>query len=417
VFGGTTIHFRVGGGCSIGGDYWNPLTEHIGGGVYVELLVDGYSVIKTTGRCTESMHRESWDVRKYKGRTGQIRVVDASSANWGHINFDEVRFDWDVVPERTANAGAAYTFRRHLANSNEPCTGNSQFWPHAHLCHFELQAKLQASDKRADDMFGYSVAVDDATGVAVVGAKHQVALDAKKLPVRMKPELGDVVKSRAGAVYLFRRVAEARDGLGTLLQTPYWPSYEQARLQPPDGAARDEFGASVAISGFTVFAGATGDDGKGIDGGAAYQQDVELVRLSFRQKVFPGIENNLNGRIEVAVARAGPTTTTVVVHYATSDITAVGVDAETFSRCQRIPISQRGDACGDYQLTAGDLVINAGLRSKSFFVPVMDNGCYEHPMEYLQVTLSVPGGNAILGEDYTATVRIDDDDSLADPCV
>merc|ERR1711871_1637354 len=89
VFGGTSIKFRVGGGCSAGGDYWNPLTEHIGGGVYVEPLVDGASVVKTTGRCTESMHQEEWNVAKYKGRTGQIRVVDASSSNWGHINFDD----------------------------------------------------------------------------------------------------------------------------------------------------------------------------------------------------------------------------------------------------------------------------------------------------------------------------------------
>ena len=82
----------------------------------MELLVDGLSVVKTTGRCSESMERKSWDVTEYRGRTGQIRIVDASSAKWGHINFDEVRFDWNVIPESTPNAGAAYTFRRRLAN-------------------------------------------------------------------------------------------------------------------------------------------------------------------------------------------------------------------------------------------------------------------------------------------------------------
>jgi hypothetical protein len=116
VFNGTTIKFRVGGGCNVGGDYWNPLTElGIGGGVYVELLVDGVSVVKTTGRCSEMMHWAKWDVAQYKSRIGQIRVVDASSANWGHINFDDLRFDWDVVPERTPDAGAAYVFRRKIA--------------------------------------------------------------------------------------------------------------------------------------------------------------------------------------------------------------------------------------------------------------------------------------------------------------
>ena len=60
--------------------------------------------------------------------------------------------------------------------------------------------------------------------------------------------------------------------------------------------------------------------------------------------------------------------------------------------------------------------MDAGLSAKAFFVPIMDNGCYEHPMEYFKVHLSVPGAYAILGQDYEATVRIDDDDPLADPC-
>merc|ERR1711871_1830606 len=176
VVDGTRITFRVGGGCNAGGDHWNPVIEHIGGGVYIELLVDGLSVVKTTGRCSESMRAASWNVLNYAGRTGQIRVVDASSASWGHINVDDIRFDWDVIPERTPNAGAAYVFRRHLANSDEPCTGNTEYWPHAHLCQFELQAKLQASDKRSEDMFGYAVAIDDSTGLVAVGSRHQNAL-------------------------------------------------------------------------------------------------------------------------------------------------------------------------------------------------------------------------------------------------
>merc|ERR1711871_1414164 len=177
VVGGTRIRFRVGGGCNAGGDHWNPVTEHIGGGVYIELLVDGLSVVKTTGRCSESMRSAHWDVAQYVGRTAQIRIVDRSSASWGHINVDDIRFNWDVVPERTPNAGAAYVFRRHLAASDEPCSGSSSYWPHAHLCQFELQSKLQASDKRSEDMFGFSVDIDDTTGLVVAGAKHQVALD------------------------------------------------------------------------------------------------------------------------------------------------------------------------------------------------------------------------------------------------
>merc|ERR1711871_852202 len=416
VVDGTRITFRVGGGCNAGGDHWNPVIEHIGGGVYIELLVDGLSVVKTTGRCSESMRGASWDVTRYAGRTAQIRIVDASSASWGHINVDDIRFDWDVVPERTPNAGAAYVFRRHLAASDEPCTGSSSYWPHAHLCQFELQSKLQASDKRSEDMFGFSVDIDDTTGLVVAGAKHQVALDHNKEAVASAPNMGETHLERVGAVYLYRRRAEQRDGLGQLSSPPYWPSYEQARLQAVDPDTRDYFGGAVALSSYLLFTGATGDDGKGIDGGAAYQMDVQLANLRFRQKVFPAMEDNVDKRVEVAVMRSGDVSHPMIVTYSTSDITATGVDKETFDACQLIPIADRTNACGDYQLTTGDLFLDAGLSAKSFFVPVMDNGCYEHPMEYFKVQLSVPGGGAILGEDYTAVVRLDDNDHLADPC-
>ena len=42
---GNFISFLIGGGC-------DPLTE------YVELLVDGYLVARSTGKCAETMRRE-----------------------------------------------------------------------------------------------------------------------------------------------------------------------------------------------------------------------------------------------------------------------------------------------------------------------------------------------------------------------
>lgn len=363
------------------------------------------------------MHWAKWDVAQYKSRIGQIRVVDASSANWGHINFDDLRFDWDVVPERTPDAGAAYVFRRKIATSNEPCTGTPTFWPHAHECQWELQAKLQASDKRAFDLFGASVDIDDASGLAVVGAKHQVALDQYKETVGGDRNSGEKELERVGAVYVYSRANEFRDGVGTLIRPPSWASYEVARLQAVDYDARDLFGTAVAISNYVLFAGATGDDGKGINGGATYQSDIEFSKVAFRQKVFPYMENDVNKRAEVSVLRTGPTTDVLVVSYSTSDITAVGVDAQKFAACSLIPISDRHDRCGDYQQTFGDLTFDVGISAKSFFIPIMDNGCYEHPMEYIRVSLSVPGSGAILGENFVAKVRIDDDDKIAEPCI
>jgi hypothetical protein len=43
-------------------------------------------------------------------------------------------------------------------------------------------------------------------------------------------------------------------------------------------------------------------------------------------------------------------------------------------------------------------------------VYIMDDWCDEPESEYFVVQLSVPGGAALLGEGYAATVRIDDDD-------
>lgn len=75
-----TISFLIGGGCDINT-------------VRVELLIDGQPVMKATGKCTETMERVTWNVVPFKGGSAQIRLIDASSGGWGHINFDDVRFE------------------------------------------------------------------------------------------------------------------------------------------------------------------------------------------------------------------------------------------------------------------------------------------------------------------------------------
>ena len=279
------------------------------------------------------------------------------------------------------------------------------------------QFLMQATDKRTGDRFGERVSVDDSTGLAVVGSKYQAALDHNKVQIPGRSGTGERVVRASGAVYLFMREEAVLDGQRNLLATPYWPSYERARVQASDFSARDYFGASVALSEHMLFVGATGDDGKGFDGGAVYQHDVEFVRLKFRQRVFTVQENVVDRRVAIVVQRLySDVSQPLSVTYSTSDIDAVGVDKQTFDACQLIPITERTNACGDYQLTTGELIIDAGLSAKPFFVPIMDNGCYEHKMEYFKVQLSVLGGNAILGEGFEAVVRIDDDDELADPC-
>ena len=74
------ISFLIGGGCDLN-------TER------VELLVDGQAVLRATGKCTETLERVRWNVSQFMGRSAQIRLIDASGGGWGHINFDDVRFE------------------------------------------------------------------------------------------------------------------------------------------------------------------------------------------------------------------------------------------------------------------------------------------------------------------------------------
>ena len=119
-----------------------------------------------------------------------------------------------------ANAGSAYVFTR---------TGTQ----------WSQQAKLTASDGAAGDRFGMSVALSGDT--ALVGA----SLDDTPAGVD------------AGSAYVFTRSGTA------------WS--EQQRLNAGDGAASDEFGRSVALSGNTALVGAYfTDTPAGADAGSAY---------------------------------------------------------------------------------------------------------------------------------------------------
>ncbi|HEX8737838.1 MAG TPA: hypothetical protein VF721_21080 [Pyrinomonadaceae bacterium] len=101
------------------------------------------------------------------------------------------------------------------------------------------QAQLLASDGAADDRFGVSVSISGDT--VIVGAVFD--------------DVG--ANAEQGSAYIFVRS-------GTI-----WS--QQAQLTASDGAAGDLFGISVAISGNTVIVGADGDDvGANSDQGSAY---------------------------------------------------------------------------------------------------------------------------------------------------
>jgi len=102
-------------------------------------------------------------------------------------------------------------------------------------------AKLIADDGAANDIFGHSVAISD--GIAVVGA------------------FGDKDKgSYSGSAYVFE-MSDSSDANS-------WT--QVAKLTADDGAAYDNFGASVVISDGTIVVGAYNDDDKGSNSGSAY---------------------------------------------------------------------------------------------------------------------------------------------------
>ncbi len=73
------IRFRIGGG------------KHPGQ-TCVNLLIDGAPVRTSTGRDSNRMHLDHWDVREFAGRKASIQIVDGWSGGWGQIGIDEIVF-------------------------------------------------------------------------------------------------------------------------------------------------------------------------------------------------------------------------------------------------------------------------------------------------------------------------------------
>ena len=65
---------------------------------YVALVVEGKEVLKASGKQSETMERQVWDVSAYKGKTAQIVISDQLRTGWGHINADDFRYDSPVRP-------------------------------------------------------------------------------------------------------------------------------------------------------------------------------------------------------------------------------------------------------------------------------------------------------------------------------
>lgn len=114
-------------------------------------------------------------------------------------------------------------------------------------------ARLTAYDGALRDFFGWSVALSDNT--AIIGSP-----------------LDDDNGSDSGSAYLFNVTTHQQ---GT-------------KLKPADGAAGDNFGYSVAISGNTAVIGSCYDDDNGSDSGSAYLFDLTANQLIAKLKAADG---------------------------------------------------------------------------------------------------------------------------------
>jgi hypothetical protein len=134
------------------------------------------------------------------------------------ISGDYVIVGADMDDDKGSNSGSAYIYFRDGSSWTE-------------------QAKLVASDGADNDYFGYTVSISG--DYAIVGAPYD-----------------DINGVNSGSAYIFYRSGTS------------WT--EQVKLMASDGAAWDEFGWSVGISGDYAIVGAYYDDDKGTDSGSAY---------------------------------------------------------------------------------------------------------------------------------------------------
>ena len=134
-------------------------------------------------------------------------------------------------------------------------------------------AKLLPDDGAVGDQFGHSVALSGDT--AVVGARRD-------------DDNGII----SGSAYVFVRSGTS------------WA--QEAKLSPVDGAAGDQFGRSVAISGDTAVVGAHGDDDNGSDSGSAYVFVRSGTSWAQEAKLSP-VDGAAGDRFGRSVALSGDT--------------------------------------------------------------------------------------------------------------
>ncbi|HEX9094372.1 MAG TPA: FG-GAP repeat protein, partial [Coriobacteriia bacterium] len=223
---------------------------------------------------------------------------------------------YDADP-RGSNSGAVYIFTRSTAG----------VW--------SQQAKVTASDETTSDEFGRSVSLSGDT--LVVASPY-----------------ADPMGSESGAAYIFKRST-----------TGVWS--QQAKLTGSDEATSDQFGGSVWLSNGTVVAGSTGGDGLAAGSGAAYVFTVSATGVWSQQAKLTASDGAADDQFGESVSLSGDTA--VVGAPSDDDAGASSGSAYVFTRSagawsQKAKLTASdaaaGDGFGKWSIAIRDDIILAG---------------------------------------------------------
>jgi len=291
---------------------------------------------------------------------GYSASIDGDTAVFGAI--------WD--DDNGPNSGSAYVFTR---------SGGA----------WTQQAKLLAGDGAGEDYFGFSISLSSDT--AVIGAYAN-----------------DDNGSGSGSAYVFTQSGGA------------WT--QQAKLLASDGAADDQFGQSVSLSGDTAVIGAWQDDDNGNESGSAYVFTRSDGVWTQQTKLLPsiGAADDLFG---ISVSLSGDTA--VIGAVWDDDNGSDSGSAYVFTRSggewtQQAKLLASDGSADDWfghhvSLSGGSVVIGAnwdddnGSKSGSAYVYTRSGGVWTQRAKLLAsdgaaddsfgFSLSLSGDTAVIGAD------------------
>ena len=170
-------------------------------------------------------------------------------------------FGWSVAISGDGNTAIVGAYREDPGGNDYVDAGSAYIFTRNSNGSWTQQAKIDADDKTSSDFFGWSVAISSDGNTAIVGARDDAP---------------GGISAITGSAYIFTR----SNGSWT----------QQAKINASDKAGGDNFGWSVAISGDgnTTIVGAYTEDPGGndyVDAGSAYVFALPLLSRDYRMVV------------------------------------------------------------------------------------------------------------------------------------